>query len=209
MDILLLIALSIICGYFIGGINGAIILGRLVYHEDIREMGSNNPGFTNFKRVHGICTATWLVLIIDLLKTILPVLIFSTLFEDIYSMRQLGAAITGFSCMLGHAYPIWYGFKGGKTFVASVVTVFFIDWRVGLVSLLVFAIVLATTKYMSLASMSFIVTCPIALVILGVRSVEILLISSLCALLLVWRHRANIQRLLNKTESKFTLKKSK
>ena len=144
--------LAAACGYLVGGINPSIILSKLIYKKDIRECGSGNPGFTNFKRTFGNGAATWVVLIADILKTALPIIVFSCVMGLFFGQRQLGAALTGFACMLGHAFPVWYGFRGGKSFIAGFATACFVDWRVGLIFLGIFMLLLFTAKYMSLAS---------------------------------------------------------
>ena len=119
--------------YLLGGINGAIILSRLVYKEDIRQLGSKNPGFTNFKRLHGFAPATFGVMAIDICKTILPVLSARLVMGHFYNAAQLGAAAALLGCMLGHAFPVWYDFKGGKAVMTFLAGVWFVDWRAGLI----------------------------------------------------------------------------
>lgn len=199
-------ALAVLCGYLVGGINPSIILSRLVYKKDIRECGSGNPGFTNFKRTFGNGAVTWIVLLADILKTALPIIVFSCVMGAVFGQRQLGAALTGFACMLGHAFPVWYGFRGGKSFVAGFATACFVDWRVGLIFLGVFMILLFSAKYMSLASIVGTLVYPIALPFFHSSvAVEILAVCS--ALLVVIRHRNNIARLFSGKEPKFHLKK--
>ena len=93
-DLVWLCIFSALSGYLLGGINGAIILSRLVYHEDIRKLGSGNPGFTNFKRIHGFCPATFAAMAIDIFKTIIPVVTFMILFGQFGYAGQLGAVLT-------------------------------------------------------------------------------------------------------------------
>ena len=140
--------------YLISGLNPAIILSKLIYHDDIRLKGSKNPGFTNFKRVYGNRCA-WYVFVLDILKSVLPCIIFAWLFEHSYGHWQLGAAYTGLFSMIGHIFPVWYGFKGGKGFLVEVGAVYVIDWRAGLIATAVFLILLFTLKYMSLSSICF------------------------------------------------------
>ncbi len=205
MTFYLLTALSAITGYLFGGINGAIILSKAVYRKDIREYGSKNPGFTNFKRVFGNGIATWGVMLIDIAKTLIPVLVFSILFENLCGMRQYGAAITGLFCMIGHAYPLWYRFKGGKTFMTFATTVWFVDLYMSLIFLCVFLLILFTVKFMSLSSMTAAASCPVSLFLLGYNHISVPLIMLVGALLLIWRHKANILRLIRGEESKFSL----
>ena len=195
--------------YLVGGINGAIILSKLVYKEDIRTLGSKNPGFTNFKRLHGFAPATFAVMAIDICKTILPVLLAKLVMQHTYGAGQLAAAFAMFGCMLGHAFPVWYDFKGGKAVMTFLAGVWFVDWRAGLICFAIFVIILFTVRFMSVASMSFAVLFPIVLFILGCRNPITLVIMAAAGILVVARHHQNISRLKAGTESKFYLKKKK
>lgn len=195
-----------IVGYLSGGINGAMILSRLVYKKDIRCLGSGNPGFTNFVRVYGLSITAIAVMLIDILKTALPVGLLSPILAGTcIADRQSAAAFIGICCMLGHAFPVWYGFKGGKTFISWAAGIWFINAGVAGISIAVFLIMLFGVKYMSLASMTAAFVFPILLAIFG-GSIPAVLFSSLAALLLIWRHRPNIKRLISKTEPKFSFK---
>ena len=195
--------------YLLGGVNGAIILSRLVYKEDIRELGSKNPGFTNFKRLHGFAPATFGVMAIDICKTILPVLIARLVMNSTYGAGQLAAAAALLGCMLGHAFPVWYNFKGGKAVMTFLAGVWCVDWRAGLICFAIFVIILFTIRFMSVASMSFAVLFPIVVFILGCRNPITLVIMAAAGILVVARHHQNISRLKAGTESKFYLKKKK
>lgn len=195
--------------YLLGGINGSIILSRLVYGEDIRQLGSKNPGFTNFKRLHGFAPATFGVMAIDICKTVLPVLAARLAIGYLHGEAQLGAAAALLGCMLGHAFPVWYGFKGGKAVLTFLAGVWFVNWLAGLVCFAIFVIILFTVRFMSVASMSFAVLFPVALFALGCRNPVTLVIMVLAGILVVIRHSPNISRLKAGTESKFYLKKKK
>ena len=201
--------ISAAVSYLVGGVNGAIILSKLVYKQDIREHGSNNPGFTNFKRVYGNNLISWSVLLIDVLKTALPVFITALVFKSIGDVWQLGASYSGLFCMIGHCFPVWYGFKGGKAFIAGFATTWFVDWRMALIAVAVFFIVLGACRFMSVASCSGALTCPIALLILGPSSAWVEVIVAVSALLIIVRHYPNFIKLKNGTESKFSLSSKK
>ena len=207
-DFIWLSILSAISGYLLGGINGAIILSRLVYHEDIRTKGSGNPGFTNFKRVHGFCPATFAAMAIDIFKTIIPVVTFMILFGQFGYSGAFGAVFTLLFCMLGHCFPVWYRFKGGKAVLAYLSGIWFVDWRMGLICFGIFVVILLTIKYMSLASMTFAFTSPIVLWLLG-SSLEVILTAAILSVLVIARHWQNIVRLCKGTESKFHLRSKK
>ena len=195
--------------YLLGGINGAIIFSCLVYKEDIRQLGSKNPGFTNFKRLHGFAPATFAVMAIDICKTILPVLLAKLVMQHTYGAGQLAAAFALLGCMLGHAFPVWYNFKGGKAVMTFLAGVWFVDWRAGLICFAIFVVILFTVRFMSVASMSFAVLFPVALFVLGCRNPITLVIMAVAGILVVARHHQNISRLRAGTESKFYLKKKK
>ena len=201
------IRLYLICAvfaYLFGGLNPAIMLSKLIYHRDIRTLGSGNPGFTNFKRTFGGRYA-WFVFLLDISKGALLCLIFCPLFEKIVGSYQLGAAFTGVFAMLGHSFPVWYRFRGGKGFLVGATTIFFIDWRVGLIAAAVMLSLLFTVKYMSLSVIVAAAICPIGLIIFGVDSPAVvwLCLSAVC--LMIARHAPNIRRLINGNESKFHL----
>lgn len=208
MNMYLLLGLSAVISYLCGGINAAIILSKAIYRKDIRDYGSKNPGFTNFKRVFGSRVA-WFVFVLDLAKTALPVLVSALLFRRFFDMWQFGAAFSGFFAMLGHAFPIYYGFKGGKAFTAGAAAVWFVDWRMGLIAAAIFLGLLFTVHYMSLASITAALVCPVSLALLSPASGWSLLFCTLSALLLILRHRANIVRLLRRQESKTYLFRKK
>lgn len=202
-------AIFALVAYLLGGVNGAIILSRLVYKEDIRTLGSKNPGFTNFKRLHGFAPATFGVMAIDICKTVLPVLLAKLVMQNAYGEGQLAAAAALLGCMLGHAFPVWYNFKGGKAVLTFLAGVWFVDWIAGLICFAVFVIILFTIRFMSVASMSFAVLFPIALFLLGCHNPITLVIMAIAGILVVARHHQNISRLKAGTESKFYLKKKK
>ena len=116
-QIILLICAAVV-PYLVCGINPAILLSSLMYHKDIRTLGSKNPGFTNFKRVFGGKYA-WLVFTLDIGKAALVCALSGIAFSSQFGLFQLGAAYAGFFAMLGHCYPVWYGFNGGKGFLVS------------------------------------------------------------------------------------------
>lgn len=205
MSIYYLCAIMAIVSYLVGGINGAIIMSKLVYHEDIREKGSKNPGFTNFKRVYGLNVISWIVLLMDILKTALPVFISAYLFYRMFDMWQVGAAFAGLFCMIGHCFPVWYKFKGGKAFIAGFATTWFVDWRMALIAAVIFFAVLFTIKYMSVASCTASIACPIILLILGYDSIIAWILCFVSALLVIVRHKENFVRLSRKEESQFSI----
>lgn len=204
MKFLLILSICTLCSYMIGGLNPAILLSRLIYHQDIRTLGSKNPGFTNFKRVYGNRHA-WFVFVLDILKTVVLCAVFCPLFVLCGKAYAFGAAYTGLCAMLGHAFPVWYRFKGGKGFLVGATAIWFIDWRTALIALAVWGLLLAATRYMSLSVICAALVCPISLAVLGEPANVCIPCAAACLLMIV-RHRENILRLCKGTESKFHLK---
>lgn len=199
--------IAAICSYLIAGFNLSILLSKAIYHQDIRDVGSKNPGFTNFKRVYGNKYA-WFIFAFDMLKAALPALIFGFAFKAVFGNFQLGAAYAGVFAMLGHAYPVFYKFKGGKGFLVCLATLFFIDWRIGLIAFAIMSILLLTLKYMSVATMAALTVGAILLPIFKADTVACILYAC-CVLFMIYRHKENIKRLIKGEESKWSLKSKK
>ena len=199
---ILLYILAAVCGYVVAGINPAIALSKTIYKKDIRECGSGNPGFTNFKRTFGNKWAWW-VLVLDLSKAAVVVWLFAWLFSRQGIDFQLGAAYTCIFCMLGHAFPMQYKFKGGKGFLVFLSAMYVIDWRVGLI-----ATGIMVTKYMSISTTLAMLLCPILLIPFG-ASISVILMVTACALFMAVRHKENFKRLIQGEELKFLLRSKK
>ena len=203
MKVLLYISAAL-TAYLFAGWNPAITFSRAIYKKDIRECGSGNPGFTNFKRTFGNRWAWW-VLALDLSKAAVVVAIFANLFAQHLGMYHFGAAYTGLFAMLGHAFPVWYKFKGGKGFLVSLSVIWVLDWRVGLIVTLIMIALLLATKYMSLATVTAMLCCPIFLALFDAPTNAVLIITGI-VLFMAIRHKENFKRLKAGTESKFMVK---
>lgn len=201
--------ISAVVSYLLGGVNPAIIISKLRYGEDIREKGSGNPGFTNFKRVYGNNLISWSVLVLDVLKTALPVFLTALVMKKLGDAWQIGAAYSGLFCMIGHCFPVWYNFRGGKAFMAGFATTWFVDWRMALILMGIFFIVLAIFRYMSVASCTASFACPFVLILLGASSPWVYVLAALSSLIIILRHYPNFVKLRNGTESKFSLRSGK
>ncbi len=199
--------IAAIAAWLFGGINISIVLSKLVYHEDIRTKGSGNPGFTNFKRVYGGWLA-WVVFCFDFIKGAVPCLLFGLWFNALGLGFQLGAAYTGLFIMIGHSFPPFYKFKGGKGFLVLLSELFVLDWRAGLIAFGVLCILLLTVKFMSVSTMSALVLGAVSLIPLRCNYIAIILYS-VCVVFMIIRHKSNIVRLFKGTESKFYLFKKK
>ena len=193
--------------YVLGGINGAIITSRLLFSKDIRKFGSGNPGLTNFYRVFGKAGAL-LVVAIDVFKAVAPVLFGGWIFGRYFDMTIFGRIFAGFFVMLGHSFPVFYKFKGGKGVMAAGAILIILDWRMALIGWGAFIIVTALTRYVSLGAIAGGVTFPITLMVFELGGAWEFTAMLACSLLMILRHWANIGRLLRGEESKFRFKKN-
>lgn len=199
----LLYPAAALAAYLVAGWNPAITLSKAVYKKDIRACGSGNPGFTNFKRTFGNRWA-WLVLVLDLAKSAAVVAGFAFLFERYLGCYQFGAAYTGVFAMLGHAFPVWYRLKGGKGFLVCLSAVWVIDWRAGLFATVLMVLLLLTTKYMSLSTVTAMLTCPVMLLVLK-APLSVVFLCAASVLFMAARHRENFKRLKSGCEPKFAI----
>ncbi len=218
MLVLLLIATAL-QAYIIGSINGAIITSKYFYRKDIRKFGSGNPGLTNFYRVFGKGGAI-VVVLIDVVKTAAPVVIGGFLFSrflntacfidvGFFQLSLFGSELAGFFVMLGHCYPLYYQFKGGKGVMAMGTILFFVDWRIALVGWGVFILITLLTRYVSLGAIIGVTAYPVTQALMGLGGSWELSLAILSAALLIFRHRENIKRLIKGEESKFSFKRKK
>jgi len=221
MRIFLLILAVAIPAYVLGSVNGAIITSKYFYKKDIRKFGSGNPGLTNFYRVFGV-RGVLLVVAIDMFKTIAPVIfggwLFAQytdmvlsqvwLFNSLFEVSLFGQAISGFFVMMGHCFPLYYNFKGGKGVMAAGTVLIVLDWRLALISWGIFILVTIVTRYVSLGAMLGGAAFPVSMRIINLGSYWEFVATLLCAVLLIVRHDANIKRLIKGEESKFKFKRS-
>ena len=199
----LLYICAALSAYLIAAINPAIEISKRKYRQDIRTLGSGNPGFTNFKRCFG-GIYSWVVLLFDLSKAAIVTAIFAHLFKLHMGSYDLGAIYTCLFAMLGHAFPCWYRFKGGKGFLVYMSVIWFVDIRAGVVALVIMLILLITTRYMSVSTVFAMLSCPITLAMIKAEPAVIAL-STLCSLFMAIRHKDNFVRLKNGTEKKISL----
>ncbi len=187
--------IAILAAYLTGSISTAILTCRLLHLPDPRTTGSNNPGATNVLRSGGR-KAGAITLVGDMLKGLLPVLL----------IQQLGLptpvlAAAGLAAFLGHLFPVYYGFTGGKGVATFYGVLLGLHWPSGLAALAVWGVTAAISRYSSLSALVSILIAPLLLYI-NTRSAETAGVTALMCLLVYWRHRANIRRLLNGTEAR-------
>lgn len=203
------ILLVLIIGYFLGSLNTSIIVGS-IYGTDIRKHGSGNAGMTNTLRTLGK-TAAILVIFGDILKGVLSYIIGNIIITAIPDSSTLyisgiGGMVGGIAAIAGHNWPVYFGFKGGKGILTSFSVVMMMDWKLGLILLAVFVVIVAITRFVSLGSILACAAFPIGAAIKGNGPVFILF-SAILSILAIARHNGNIKRLLNGTESKIGEKK--
>lgn len=211
MLITLMLALTAIIGYLMGSVNGSIIVSRLLFGSDVRRQGSGNAGLTNFYRTYGI-TGIVGVIAIDVFKGVLGTLIGGLLlslaapdgFEAEFT--SVGRLVATFCLILGHVFPIFYGFKGGKGILTGVSCVFVVDYRAALIALFIFAVIVAATRYVSLGSVLSTMSVPVTMLANGF-SVLCLTLAVVSVALIVIKHAGNIQRIIHRKEPKITFKK--
>ena len=199
------ILLTVILGYFLGNLNGAFIMYRLLTHEDIRKSGSGNAGLTNFMRNFGPSKGIW-VLIIDITKAVAACLLGKFLLAPL-GMAQEGVMIGALSVSVGHDFPALLGFHGGKGIVCGFSVALCADWRCALIILAIFAVCLAITRYVSLSSILGAVGFCVSFVVFHHQKPVVAVLGVLTGLLAIFMHRANIKRLLEGKEKKATFSK--
>lgn len=194
------IALICVLGYLLGGINGAILLSKLVEKDDVRRHGSGNAGFTNFFRNYGKRTSL-LVILIDAAKAAVSCLLGGWLLGK-YGLRTEGMLLGGLAATLGHDFPAFLGFRGGKGIVCGFATALVTDWRVGLILLAVFALVYFLTHYVSLASVLCALGFFVSFWLFYPGRPFVLILSGCLSALAIFLHRENISRLVRGQERK-------
>lgn len=221
--LILAILISAVLSYLLGSFNSSILVVRLLKHQDIREFGSHNAGLTNTLRCFGKGCAA-LTLVGDLAKGIVAVLLSKGICEllgtgltaqnDVHFIGY----IAGIFAILGHVFPIYYHFKGGKGVLVGVSVFLGIDWKVFLCLIVIFAVVLVISKYVSLGSIIAAACCPVVTFLFqfwrrgDLPMWYLWLNTGLAALMGAWviyMHRTNIQRLKAGNENKFSFHSKK
>lgn len=204
-------AVFALAGYLIGSLNNSIILSKAVMHSDIRSSGSGNAGSTNMMRNYGwkFGVAT---LALEFSKAFIAAGAARLFFSFYYPENaQLAAAFTGLCCCIGHCFPVFFKFKGGKGVAVGAITSLMVDWRCFVIIIITFLIFTSISRYVSLGSMLGAAAFPGSLVFFtdfsSKTSVITFIISILVASLIIFLHRKNISRLIKGTESKLSFKK--
>lgn len=211
MDMWLPAIITAALAYLLGCSNGAVLVSKYILKNDVRNHGSGNAGLTNFHRVFG-GKLTFLVIFSDALKAVLAILFSVWIARQFGYTSELQLVITkywaGVFCLLGHMFPCMFHFKGGKGILSGGTVALMIDWRVALVVWGGFIIFVLLTRYVSLGSVVAGASFPMVAWFVY-QDMVVLLLSAILGGLVVFMHRANIVRLVQGKESKFSLSKKK
>ena len=184
----------LISAYLLGSISSAIVLSKIMGFKDPRSEGSKNPGATNVLRIAGK-KAAFLTLVGDCLKGFVPVLAAAALFTD-----PLVAALTAFAAFAGHCFPIFFAFRGGKGVATAIAASVAFNWIAGAILIAIWLLFARVFKISSLAAIISFCALPL-LVYWRVPDLQVAAVFAAISCILIWRHRANITRLLSGNES--------
>lgn len=208
MNFVILLFCAII-GYLIGSINTAIIVGKIAGNDDIRSHGSGNAGATNALRTYGKVAAVCVVLG-DCLKSAVACIlgiVISVVTPLGANNSQLALYASAIGVVLGHNFPLYFKFKGGKGILVSITALMFADWKIALPILIISIVIMTITKYVSLGSvLGSLMFIAAALIFKASYDIPYTIFTCFLAVLAIYRHRSNIKRLLNGTESKLGTK---
>ncbi len=214
----LALLLTVVSAYLLGSINWAIIFTRLFSHKDIRTVGSGNAGATNVLRSQGVLPAM-LTVIGDIGKGVLAVIVGAWLMSHVNltdgantyspsSLHLIGGYMAGLFCVVGHMFPVFYGFRGGKGVLASLGMFFVIDWRIAVLGLLLFLITVAISRMVSLGSVVVASYVPVLTLIFRLwvdkmstsAVIFCTVLSGIIAAIVIWKHGSNVRRIRSGTE---------
>ncbi len=207
MNFIVRCTIAVVLAYLLGSLNSAIIVSRFTMKNDIRKFGSGNAGTTNALRVMG-WPKTVFVILGDILKNVVAML----LIKPIMGNYDIGLAqvLAGIACILGHSFPVYFGFRGGKGVLSTATVAWCIDWRISLIAIIAFIVVVAITKYVSLGSIIAVCTAPFQFALfhgVGADNLKFIFFGLFVAIFVTYLHRPNIKRLADGTENKLSFKK--
>ena len=215
MNIFISLVFTVLFSYLLGSLNSAIIVCKIAKKADIRDYGSNNAGLTNVLRVFGKVPAL-ATLLCDLAKGIIAVVVCRVVVTygfdvTFFNNDRFIGYVAGLFVMLGHIFPVFYGFHGGKGVLVAATTLIAIDPLTCLFSVLVFAVLLAVTKYVSVGSIVAAFSYPLFTILTQtIRHIDgawqNMLVGLVIAFLITYMHKPNIKRLKEGTENKFKFK---
>lgn len=208
-QILILSLVFAAISYLLGSINTGILVSKIFYKDDVRNHGSHNAGATNVLRTYGKKAAA-LTVVGDALKGVIAIVIAIAALNFLAiegDFKNIIIYISAFCAVIGHNFPIYFRFKGGKGVLTSVAVIIALDPVIGLVTLVIAIGIMAITKYVSLGSVLGAVLAFVLSAILRINDIYFVVLCFLLALLVIIRHKSNIKRLINGTESKLGEKK--
>lgn len=207
-----------IIAYLIGSINFSVLISKKMAGFDVREKGSGNAGTTNMLRSVGKKAAA-ITLICDILKGVISIVIAIIVGNIAKNLdRELLLQIAGIAVVLGHTFPIFFGFKGGKGVATSLGVLLISNWQIGLICLVFAVVLMALTRMVSLGSCAAAVLFPVLTlfinqhytVLTDCKSGRVYFVYSvILAIIVLYNHRSNIKRILNGTENKLSFKNTK
>lgn len=187
--------------YLLGSFSTSITVGKLFYRQDIRKVGSGNAGATNTLRNYGVKKAL-LVALGDTLKTVFAMLLARLI------LGKTAMIYAGLVAVIGHIFPVYYRFKGGKGVMSAGAAILMYDWRIFFLVIGLFILIVVTTRYVSLGSLICAVVFPISAALLHWPDKGNVLACVAIALIVILKHHENIRRLIHGTESKIGSKKA-
>ncbi|MCD7948166.1 MAG: glycerol-3-phosphate acyltransferase [Oscillospiraceae bacterium] len=204
--LVLAFAICAVISYFLGCMNGAVIISKYILRNDVRGHGSGNAGLTNFYRTFG-GPLTIGVILTDVLKAVAAVLLGLLIFGQFgVGIGVLGKYWCGMFCLIGHIFPCMFSFKGGKGILSGGTVALMMDWRVALVVWGGFLILTLVTRWVSLGSIWAAVSFPFATAFVF-QSVSITILAAITGGLVAWKHHANVKRLLAGEEPKLSFRR--
>lgn len=195
----------VVVSYFLGNVNGALLISRLLMKDDVRSHGSGNAGLTNFFRTYGGFQSL-LVIAIDVVKCVLACMLAQWLLPE---QGLIAKMIAGSVCILGHSYPVLEGFRGGKGIMSGFAMALSTDWRVAVIILAVFILAIVLTRFVSLGSVLAATAFAVSYVVFHWNNWPVCIVAVVTAGFVIFRHNQNIIRLFKGTESKLSFHKKK
>ena len=207
-----------IIAYLIGSINFSVLISKKMAGFDVREKGSGNAGTTNMLRSVGKKAAV-ITLVCDILKGVVSIVIAIIVGNIAKNLdRELLLQIAGIAVVLGHTFPIFFGFKGGKGVATSLGVLLMSNWQIGLICLVFAVVLMALTRMVSLGSCAAAVLFPVLTLFInqhytvltdGKSGRVYFIYSVILAIIVLYNHRSNIKRILSGTENKLSFKNTK
>lgn len=199
-----------IIAYCLGSISFSVLISKKMAGFDVREKGSKNAGSTNVLRTVGKKAAI-LTLICDILKGVIAVLIAVLLGSLVEGTdKALLAQIAGLSAVIGHTFPVFFKFKGGKGVATALGVLFVVNWQIALICLVFALLLMVITKMVSVGSLAAAVLFPVLTIFINTNYItegSYFIFGVLMAAMVIYNHRTNLKRLANGTENKISLKK--